>query len=377
MNRRLLIFGGGATALIIITVIVVFIVLSNQYHPKNTVDAFNEAIEGKDVDSLKELIVTDEKDAEINEASLSAFINYLQANNESNQVIKKSLKKQLDNEDFTTSNEQVSLIEDGKTMGIFSNYKLKVKTVNLTIKGLDEDDQISLTIDGFEDKLSEVDNEEDLYGPLLPGEYDIEATIKNKLGTFDEEKKVDVWGNTDVSFLMDSESLVRKNKNIQKDIIQAANAFNEDMSVYVTSGFEVDSFVNATEDLKDELSAFDYNFDSIKDYVEKIESEFLEATINMDEFDITQFDGEWEAEVTMFVSYDEMIKLKEEDTEDLSYTELRILSLIFDKESDRWMVDDYNIEPFHQDDIDNWENKVEIDIDDSTNYEWSDEESFI
>src|SRR5699024_11563421 len=102
---------------------------------------------------LKELIVTDEKDAEINEASLSAFINYLQANNESNQVIKKSLKKQLDNEDFTTSNEQVSLIEDGKTMGIFSNYKLKVKTVNLTIKGLDEDDQISLTIDGFEDKL--------------------------------------------------------------------------------------------------------------------------------------------------------------------------------------------------------------------------------
>jgi len=377
MNRRLLIFGGGATALIIITVIVVFIVLSNQYHPKNTVDAFNEAIEGKDVDSLKELIVTDEKDAEINEASLSAFINYLQANNESNQVIKKSLKKQLDNEDFTTSNEQVSLIEDGKTMGIFSNYKLKVKTVNLTIKGLDEDDQISLTIDGFEDKLSEVDNEEDLYGPLLPGEYDIEATIKNKLGTFDEEKKVDVWGNTDVSFLMDSESLVRKNKNIQKDIIQAANAFNEDMSVYVTSGFEVDSFVNATEDLKDELSAFDYNFDSIKDYVEKIESEFLEATINMDEFDITQFDGEWAAEVTMFVSYDEMIKLKEEDTEDLSYTELRILSLIFDKESDRWMVDDYNIEPFHQDDIDNWENKVEIDIDDSTNYEWSDEESFI
>src|SRR5690625_830307 len=377
MNRRLLIFGGGATALIIITVIVVFIVLSNQYHPKNTVDAFNEAIEGKDVDSLKELIVTDEKDAEINEASLSAFIHYLQANNESNQVIKKSLKKQLDNEDFTTSNEQVSLIEAGKTMGIFSNYKIKVKTVNLTIKGLDEDDQISLTIDGFEDKLSEVDNEEDLYGPLLPGEYDIEATIKNKLGTFDEEKKVDVWGNTDVSFLMDSESLVRKNKNIQKDIIQAANAFNEDMSVYVTSGFEVDSFVNATEDLKDELSAFDYNFDSIKDYVEKIESEFLEATINMDEFDITQFDGEWAAEVTMFVSYDEMIKLKEEDTEDLSYTELRILSLIFDKESDRWMVDDYNIEPFHQDDIDNWENKVEIDIDDSTNYEWSDEESFI
>src|SRR5699024_10337665 len=142
-------------------------------------------------------------------------------------------------------------------------------------------------------------NEEDLYGPLLPGEYDIEATIKNRLGKFDKEKKVDVWGNTDVSFLMDSESLARENKNVQKDIIHAANEFNEDMSVYVTSGFQVDSFMNATEELKNDLSAFDYNSDSIKDYVEKIESEFLKATVNMDEFDLTQFDGEWQAEVTM------------------------------------------------------------------------------
>lgn len=376
MNRRWIIFG-GSSALIIVAVLIVFTVISKQHKPEKTVDTFNEAIENNDIDSLKELIEPDEKDVEINKESLSALINYLKANNESYQVIKENFKKQINDEDFTSSKEQLNLFEDEKTMGIFQNYKFKVRTVNLQLKGEDDGDKVNLAVEGSNEALNKVDKEKDIYGPVLPGEYNIEATIMNKLGKFNKDEKVDVWGNADVSFLIDSEKLASENDNIQEDIINAANKFNGDMSAYVTSGFKMDEFKNVTKDFKDSIIPIDNEFDAIKEYVEKIESQFLEAVINMDELDLTQFDGDWQAEVTVLVAYNESVKLKGEKKEDLSYKELRNISLIYDQENEKWMVDDFTAELFDESKVDNWENKVEIEMDGSQNYEWSKEESFI
>lgn len=376
MNKRLIIFGGSA-ALIIVAVLITFTVISKQHQPEKTVEAFNEAIKDKDVDTLKDLIEPDEKNVEINKASLSALINYLQANNDSYQLLKESFKQQIESDDFTSSQEQLNLFEDDKTMGLFQNYKFNVKTVNLKAKGRNSGDKVNLAIEGSKKALDTVDEDEDLYGPVLPGEYNMEATIINKLGKFNEDKKVDVWGNSDVSFLIDSEKLARENDNIQEDIINASNQFNGDMSAYVASGFEVDKFKNVTNDFKDDYIPVDNDFEIIEEYVENIESRFKEAIVNMDELNLTQFDGEWEAEVEVFVSYNESLKMKGEKKEDLSYEELRNISLIYDEEDEKWMVDDFTIELFDKSKAEKWENKKEIKIDDSQKYEYSKEESFI
>lgn len=376
MNKRWLIFSGGAVALII-AAFITYIVIANQFKPEKTVDTFHQAIEDDDADTLKELIHSDEKDVAINKESLTAFINYLKANNESYQVIKEGLNKQIDKEDFTSAALQINLFEDGKALGIFPTYKLKVTTVNLNVKGLEDGDKIILDMEGQKKPLEKIDEKKDIYGPILPGEYNIEATIQNNLGSFSKEKKTDVWGSTDVSFLIDQEKLARDSEDIQKDLINAANEFNENLSVYVTSGFDINEFMNITDDLKENLNLLDNNFKLMEDYIEEIESQFLKSIVKMDEIDLIHFDGDWQAEVTMLVSYKERIKFEEADFEDLSYTELRNFILIYDLDNKKWIIDDFSGEKADESDTDDWDHKEEINIDDPPLRRWSKDGSFI
>lgn len=378
LNKRTLIIGGSLVAILIVVFITVFIIIANQYKPIKTVEAFNEAVENNDTETLKQLMKPDEKDAEVNKESLSAFSKYLQANNESYQVIKDGFEKQIEDDDFKSSNLQVSLIKDGKKMGIFPNYKMKVNTVHLKVKGNEDRDKVGLAIVDSDDSINQADEEEAIYGPIIPGEYNIEATITNDLGKFTNEEKIDAWGDADVSFVVDSEKMARQDKAIQKSLIDAGNQFNEDMSVYVTSNFEADKFTNISDELKDNLFFYDAGLEIPEDYVEKIESQFLKAIVNMDEIDLTYFDGEWNAEVTMFVFYDEKITFTEnKEVEDLSYVELRDFSFIFDQDKKQWIIEDVMGENMDESEVDDWENKEEIKIKDPPLRKWTKDDSYL
>lgn len=377
-KRKLLFFGGGAIALVVL-LIVSYTIISNQHSPDKVVDAFNQAVKDDNTDKLKELIEPDKKEAKVNKSSLTAFIDYLKANNQSYQVIKDGLKKQIKDKDFTSSNLQVSLFEDSKTMGIFPNYKLKVKTVHLELKGDLEDDKIILAIEDSKEPLDKIDEKKNIYEPMLPGEYNIDATIKNKLGEFNKTKKTDVWGDVDVGFLIDIERLASEDEFIQKEIVSAANEFNENVSVYVTSGFDASEYKNITDDFKENISMFTDQFNLTKEYIEEIQSQFTKSIVNLDDFSLNQFDGDWKAQITMIVSYNEKIKFKFENTvfEDFSYTELREYHLKFDEEEEKWMIDDVIGKDADESDADDWDNKDEIEIKDPKLREWSDDDLFI
>ena len=378
LSKRTLIIGGSLVAILIVLFFTVFTIIANQYKPIKTVEAFNEAVENNDIETLKQLMKPNEKDAEMNKEALSAFSKYLQANNESYQVIKNGFEKQIEDDDFKSSNLQVSLIKDGKKMGIFPNYKMKVNTVHLKVKGNEDRDKVSLAIVDSDDSINQADEEEAIYGPIIPGEYNIEAKVTNDLGKFTNEEKIDAWGDADVSFVVDSEKMARQDKAIQKSLIDAGNQFNEDMSVYVTSNFEADKFTNISDELKDNLFFYDAGLEIPEDYVEKIESQFLKAIVNMDEIDLTYFDGEWNAEVTMLVFYDEKITFTEnKEVEDLSYVELRDFSFIFDQDKKQWIIEDVMGENMDESEVDDWENKEEIKIKDPPLRKWTKDDSYL
>lgn len=373
MNKRWLIFGGGGAAVLLVIILsVAYFVMANQHKPEKTVAAFNEAVKEDDLSTLKEMIEPDEKGAKVNKKSLSAFTAYLKENNESYQVIKDGFKKQIENEDFTPSSAQVSLVSDGKTLGMFPNFKLNVETVNVKVKGAEDDNDISLAIEGFDKPLEEVEEDGNIYGPLIPGEYNVEATVQNELGEFEKDEDTEVWGDTEVSFLIDNEELVQGDENIQKDIVNAANEFNENMSVYVTSGFDTNEFTNVSDELKESLDLYDTqgDFEMIKDYIEKIESQFLKAIVNVEDMDMSQFDGDWQTEISMIVSYDEKMKLEGTGFEDLSHTLLRNFWLVYDADEEKWVVDDVMDEDAKESDADGWDEKEEIEVEDPPVRKW-------
>lgn len=376
MQKRAFIFG-GVFALLVIGLVVAFFVINAQHKPEKTVEIFNEAIADKDMSSLKEIIKPDKNEAQVNKASLTAFINYLNKNSESHQVIKEEFKKQIADDDFLTPTAQASLILDGKTLGMFPDYKVQIKTVNIKAKGVEEDDKLSLGVEGFKEQIREVEEEKNLYGPLIPGEYEINATLKNDLGNFTEKDKTDVWGDSEVSFLLDDEKLAENDKEIQKALIATTNEFNESMSMFLASGFDEKEFKNVTDDLKKSLGSASFEFELIKDYIEEIESKFTKSIVDMDKITLSHFDGKWSAEITMLVSYEEKLKLEDTPAEDLSYSELRKYNLKYDTDKKQWIINDIQGEETEDSEADDWENKQEIDMKNSKKHIWKEEDSFI
>src|SRR5699024_10930709 len=132
----------------------------------------------------------------------------------------------------------------------------------------------------------------------------------------------------------------------------------------VTSGFDTNEFTNVSDELKESLDLYDTqgDFEMIKDYIEKIESQFLKSIVNVEDMDMSQFDGDWQTEICMIVSYDEKMKLEGTGLEDLSHTLMRNLWLVYDADEEKWVVDDVMGEDEEESDAGGGEEREESEV---------------
>ena len=343
---------------LIIVASMLFIQQSNK--PQKTVDAFVAAVEQKQPDQLKSVIVPDDEKAVVDPITLQALVSYLKTNTSSYQVIKDHLNEQVQNKDYTTSNQQISLVENGKKWGIFTDYKLKVKTLSIKVTGQNEDDKVKVSIKNLKKPLSE--NEESVYGPILPGTYQIITTVNNQLGMFLKEEKVDVWGGSDqVSVVLDSNQLVQEDKKIQQKLLKEIDLFNQDMSVYQTSAFDINVFSNITDIMKEDSSIIEAEFDLVKEFLDQMSSQYLGAVINLDEIETYYFKEQWSADVKSSVSYQYKTKYRNFDkVDDRTYHSIRTYSLIYDESSKKWLIDNIMEKESDGSEAKRWKNKQEI-----------------
>ena len=346
--------------------VVVFIIVASVLYvqqmnkPKKIVEAFVTAVEQKQPDQMKSLILTDDEKAVVDPITLQALTTYLQSNNSSYQVIKDHLNEQVENKDYSMSNQQISLIEDGKQWGLFTDYKLKVKTLSIKVTGQNEDDKVKVSIKNLQKPLTE--KEEGLYGPVLPGTYQIITTVNNKLGMFLKEEKVDVWGGSDqVSLVLDSDKLVQEDEEIQQTLLKQIDLFNQDMSVYQTSAFDIDVFSNITETMKKDSSVIEDEFELVKEYIDHLSSQYLGAVVNLDEFETYYFKDQWSADVKASVSYQYKTKYRNFDkVDDRSYHSIISYSLIYDEDSKKWLIDNILEKESDGSEAKRWKNKEKI-----------------
>ncbi|MYL44235.1 hypothetical protein GLV94_01120 [Virgibacillus halodenitrificans] len=359
-KKTMIIFG---LAGLVVVLLISFFILQQNHKPDKVVQQFKDAVKQKDTETLKELIIPDNKKAAVEKGTLTALITYLNENHNSFEVIKDGLNKQIKDKSFGTSNEQISLIETGKDMGIFPVYKLEAKTVNIKVSGQNEDDDIALEVNGLKKSLSKTDEKEEKYGPLLPGQYELEASVKNQLGMFKHKEKADVWGNKQVTVLVEPEKLVQENKKINEDIMNTTVKFNENLSVFMTSGLNAKSFTHSTEQFKKDFAGSEDYFELVKTGIDEIQSQYLSAVVNESAMDINYFDGQWTAEVEAVVDYNEKVKIKgTKKFEDASYQALRKYSLEYNKDKKKWLIQ--SIEDIMADgtEPDYWDKKKELKV---------------
>ncbi|USK86716.1 TcaA second domain-containing protein [Peribacillus asahii] len=357
-------------AVVMLTIITVVLIQQNN-RPKQVVEAFEQAVDQKKPEQLKDILLVDNKKAEIDESSLKAFVTYLNANYNSYQVIKDSLEEQLEKQEYNMTNQQISLVEDGKRFGLFTDYKLKVKTGYIKVTGLSEEDQVTLSVDKTKDSL--IKSEEELYGPLLPGTYDVRLTVKNTLGTFLEKRKVEVWGGSkQVSLLVDDSDLAQKDKGVQQNVLAALDVFNNDLIVFQTNNYETKHFTNVTDEVREVTSFAKYDFEFYKEYVDEIQMQYLGAVVNLDDLDINRFNDEWLAEVTALVSYKNKMKVRDmKGFEDISYKTVRTYKMKYDEKSKKWLIADLEEVKADGSESDDWENKTELKNENSPVMKWT------
>jgi len=357
-------------AVVVLTIITVVLIQQNN-RPKQVVEAFEQAVDQKKPEQLKDILLVDNKKAEIDESSLKAFVTYLNANYNSYQVIKDSLEEQLEKQEYNMTNQQISLVEDGKRFGVFTDYKLKVKTGYIKVTGLSEEDQVTLSVDKTKDSLMK--SEEELYGPLLPGTYDVRLTVKNTLGTFLEKRKVEVWGGSkQVSLLVDDSDLAQKDKGVQQNVLAALDVFNNDLIVFQTNNYETKHFTNVTDEVREVTAFAKYDFEFYKEYVDEIQMQYLGAVVNLDDLDINHFNDEWVAEATALVSYKNKMKVRDmKGFEDISYKTVRTYKMKYDEKSKKWLIADLEGIKADGSESDDWENKTELKNEDSPVMKWT------
>ena len=227
--------------------------------------------------------------------------------------------------------------------------------------GQNEDDKVKVSIKNLQKPLTE--KEEGIYGPVLPGTYQIITTVNNKLGTFKKEEKVDVWGGSDqVSLVLDSDKLVQEDKEIQQTLLKQIDLFNQDMSVYQTSAFDIDVFSNITETMKKDSSVIEDEFELVKEYIDHLSSQYLGAVVNLDELETYYFKDQWSADVKASVSYQYKTKYKNFDkVDDRSYTfYYSSYSLIYDEDSKKWLIDNILEKESDGSEAKRWKNKEKI-----------------
>lgn len=345
---------------VVLIIAVSMLYIQQMNKPKKIVEAFVAAVEQKQPDRLEKLILPDDEKASVDTTALQALVTYLKTNSSSYDVIREHLNEQVKNKDYTTNDQQISLVENGKQWGIFTDYKLKVKTLSIKVTGQNEEDRVKVSIKKLKKPLNE--KEEVIFGPVLPGSYQIITTVKNQLGTFLNEENVDVWGGSEqVSIVLDTNKLVQEDQEIQKKLLKEIDLFNQDMSVYQTSAFDINVFSNISETMKKDASIIEDDFDWLKEYIDQISSQYLGAVVNLDKFETNYFNNQWTADVKASVSYQYKTKYRNIDkVDDRSYHSLRSYSLIYDEDSKKWLIDGILDKESDGAEAKRWSNKEEI-----------------
>ncbi|MFB6466445.1 hypothetical protein ACE38V_06410 [Cytobacillus sp. Hz8] len=360
-------------SIVAIMIVGTFIAFQQLNKPDKIVETFEEAVEQNKPNLLKDIILPDNKEAVVNTGTLASLVTYLRTNDQSYQVIKDGLKGQMEAKEYSPTNEQISLTADGKRWGIITNYKLKVKTASIKVIGDSEDDRVQLSIKTSKKQFKTSDDK--VYGPILPGIHDVNVSVTNSLGTLTENKKVDVWGNEQVTFVVDTERLAKDDKGIIADIVATVEVLNKELSVFETSAYNTDVFTNVNDTFTGgeiTQAVIDEEFSNYAEYIDEIQSQYLGAVVNLDQLSINYFNGHWSADVTALVSYNRKIKLIDIPTfEDLSYKSIRNYALAYNDKEKKWLIEGITDTEADGSELESWKEKKTLTVKNPPLLKWS------
>ncbi|PRR96786.1 hypothetical protein C6W24_14705 [Bacillus atrophaeus] len=157
------------------------------------VDQFEQAVNDQDAKKVSELLISADDKLTIDEKNVKPLLAYLKEHEDQKEELFSSL------ENDSTEKDIVYAEKDGKTMMLFDHYELKAAPVYFDVtsnyKGAD------LYVNNEKTGTVKKADEAQTFGPYIPGDYTVEAKLKNDV--VDVVKKEDVKAVGDTAFGID------------------------------------------------------------------------------------------------------------------------------------------------------------------------------
>jgi len=178
-----------AAAAIIILLIGTYYVGKSNTSVATLLKDFETAIEEKDTDTLSSILTVNHKDLELTDHSIEAFIQLYESKPSELNYLINNLKYQAEDGLGTLAGMfTVDLIKDGKAYLFFDNYKLAINPVYIKVATNYKDTEIIINEEVL--ATSDSDNFNEDVGPLIPGEYTVEAVLDTGVFHLSAEQKV-------------------------------------------------------------------------------------------------------------------------------------------------------------------------------------------
>lgn len=161
---------------------------SYQASPEQYIKDFEKAMKDKDTKTLASMLTADKKDVEINEKSLEGIVEYYDSHSSELTSLINNMKMQVDIGNNLTKMHPFDIMKDGKKFLVFDNYSIIINTVNIKVNTNYKDTDI--IVNGEVLATSDSDNFSKEVGPLLPGEYVVEAIHDTGIFHLEAEEKV-------------------------------------------------------------------------------------------------------------------------------------------------------------------------------------------
>lgn len=169
-KAKIIIFSSIAAVLLLIGTFVLGNYLTSVNH---LLDEFETAIGDKDKKKLADILTVDHKELELTDESLDNFIQLFESQPSELNYLMNHLTDQAKYGSTLTKMFPVDLMKDGKKFIFFDNYVLSVNPVYVKVSTNYKDTDI--IINGEVLETTDTDDFYEDVGPLIPGEYVIEA----------------------------------------------------------------------------------------------------------------------------------------------------------------------------------------------------------
>ncbi|WP_099222712.1 TcaA second domain-containing protein [Listeria costaricensis] len=349
----------------VVVVLGIFFIWGAVTHSRSTYyEAFKQALDDKNAKEMTQLLTTSDTALKIDEAGCQAFIDYLTNNPEDRTQFLKNLKKETEADQTIYSNEfPYTLVKDGHDMLFFPHYALSIKPMYFTVTT--DADKVSLSANKKEIPYLK---KTDRYGPLMPGEYDVDATLACSIDVPIVHEKNQQLVRENQNLDLQVGDVLAEDKSFQKDLGNTADKCMTEYAQFMGGGLDETKLVTGTDDYR-ETSA--EGKELILPFVTKIDMAYQEIQINNDSIKVEKKLDDWEASMDANIKMQGNIAFSVEDqsaSSELEINGVHELIFIYDTKQDKWLLD--SAEETYSD-TSGGDNINKIAHENPQNYEWT------